>query len=117
VRGSRRSESHSTADATRVERRADARRQRAMSHLERIRGQTPRRAARPPRLTGWGGAALVFGEHSKLVSRGMAAYMSRLMGPQAPIVEVPEAQHHVFLDQPLGFVASLRALLDGWSRA
>lgn len=62
-------------------------------------------------------AALVFGEHSKLVSRRTAAYMSRLMGPQAPIVEVPEAQHHVFLDQPLAFVACLRALLDGWSRA
>lgn len=62
-------------------------------------------------------AALIFGEHSKLVSRRTAAYMSRLMGPQAPIVEVPEAQHHVFLDQPLAFVACLRALLDGWTRA
>jgi pimeloyl-ACP methyl ester carboxylesterase len=62
-------------------------------------------------------SALIFGERSALVSRRTAAYMSGLMGPQAPVVEIPEAQHHVMLDQPLAFVACLRALLDGWSRS
>lgn len=62
-------------------------------------------------------AALIFGENSALVSRDTADYMSELMGPQAPIVEIPEAQHHVMLDQPLAFVAALRTLLDGWVRA
>lgn len=62
-------------------------------------------------------AALIFGEKSALVSRGTASYMSSLMGPHAPIVEVPEAQHHVMLDQPLAFVAALRMLLDAWIRA
>jgi pimeloyl-ACP methyl ester carboxylesterase len=62
-------------------------------------------------------AALIFGEKSALVSRGTASYMSRLMGPAAPIVEVPEAQHHVMLDQPLAFVAALRMLLENWIRA
>jgi hypothetical protein len=38
------------------------------------------------------------------------------MGPRAPVVEVPEARHHVMLDQPLGFVAALRMLLDSWIR-
>ena len=38
------------------------------------------------------------------------------MGPRAPVVEVPEARHHVMLDQPLAFVAALRMLLDGWMR-
>ncbi len=61
-------------------------------------------------------AALIFGESSALVSRETAAYMSELMGPQAPIVEIPEARHHVMLDQPLAFVAALRAILDGWVR-
>jgi hypothetical protein len=42
--------------------------------------------------------------------------MSSLMGPRAPVVEVPEARHHVMLDQPLGFVAALRMLLDSWMR-
>jgi pimeloyl-ACP methyl ester carboxylesterase len=62
-------------------------------------------------------AALIFGEKSALVSRDTAIYMSSLMGPKAPIVEVPEAQHHVVLDQPLAFVAALRMLLESWSRA
>lgn len=62
-------------------------------------------------------AALIFGEKSALVSHGTASYMSSLMGPHAPIVEVPEAQHHVMLDQPLAFVAALRMLLDTWIRA
>jgi len=62
-------------------------------------------------------AALIFGEKSALVSRSTASYMSSLMGPHAPIVEVPEAQHHVMLDQPLAFVAALRMLLDTWIRA
>jgi pimeloyl-ACP methyl ester carboxylesterase len=50
-------------------------------------------------------AALIFGEKSALVSRETASYMSSLMGPRAPVVEVPEARHHVMLDQPLAFVA------------
>jgi pimeloyl-ACP methyl ester carboxylesterase len=62
-------------------------------------------------------AALIFGEKSALVSRETASYMSSLMGTAAPIVEVPEAQHHVMLDQPLAFVAALRMLLQSWIRA
>jgi pimeloyl-ACP methyl ester carboxylesterase len=62
-------------------------------------------------------AALIFGERSALVSRKTASYMSQLMRPKAPIVEVPEAQHHVMLDQPLAFVAALRMLLENWIRA
>jgi len=62
-------------------------------------------------------AALMFGENSKLVSRATASYMSSLMGPQAPIVEIPEAEHHVMLDQPIAFVAAVRMLLQSWVRA
>ena len=62
-------------------------------------------------------AALIYGEASALLSRDTADYMSELMGPQAPVVEIPQAQHHIMLDQPLAFVASLRLLLDGWVRA
>jgi pimeloyl-ACP methyl ester carboxylesterase len=29
----------------------------------------------------------------------------------APYVEVPEADHHVMIDQPLAFVAAIEALL------
>jgi pimeloyl-ACP methyl ester carboxylesterase len=51
-----------------------------------------------------------------VVTRETASYMSSLMGPRAPVVEVPEARHHVMLDQPLAFVAALRILLDSWVR-
>ena len=61
-------------------------------------------------------AALIFGEKSALVSRETASYMSSLMGPRAPVVEVPEARHHVMLDQPLAFIAALRMLLESWMR-
>lgn len=59
--------------------------------------------------------ALIYGQHSALVSRETAAYMSGLMGSEAPIIEIPEAHHHVMLDQPLGFVSALRTLLAMWS--
>ena len=61
-------------------------------------------------------AALLFGQNSALVSRATATYMSELMGPDAPVIEIPEAQHHLMLDQPLAFVAALRAVLETWLR-
>ena len=61
--------------------------------------------------------ALIHGELSALVKPEGAAYMSSLMGPQSPVVELPQAQHHMMLDQPLAFVAAVRALLDAWRRA
>lgn len=60
-------------------------------------------------------AALIFGEQSALVSRETAVYMSYLMGPRTPVVEIPRARHHVTLDQPLAFVAALRTLLESWA--
>ncbi len=61
-------------------------------------------------------SALIYGDRSAIVSGRTVAYMSRIMGTSAPVVEIPEAHHHVMLDQPLAFVAALRAILDGWAR-
>jgi len=58
--------------------------------------------------------ALMYGEKSALVDDETAAYMSELMGPEAPIVAIPDAYHHVMLDQPLAFVAALRGVLAAW---
>ena len=44
-------------------------------------------------------------------------YMFNLLGRAAPIVTIPEAQHHVMLDQPLALVAALRALLADWNHS
>lgn len=62
-------------------------------------------------------SALIYGQNSALVNRETATYMSGLMGADAPVVELPQAHHHVMLDQPLSFVATLRALLDVWVRS
>lgn len=57
------------------------------------------------------------GEDSVLLPAEVGAYMFNLLGRQAPVVEIPQAQHHVMLDQPLAFVAALRALLADWNHS
>ena len=37
-----------------------------------------------------------------------------VLAPGSPYVEIPEAEHHVMIDQPLAFVAGLSALLAAW---
>ncbi|MFH1329764.1 MAG: alpha/beta hydrolase [Actinomycetota bacterium] len=58
--------------------------------------------------------ALIHGEHSAVVPPDIAAYTAEMMGPQAPVVPLPGAYHHLLLDQPLAFVAALRTLLLAW---
>jgi len=61
--------------------------------------------------------ALVHGQYSALVDAERAAYMSSLMGARAPVIEIPRAQHHLMLDQPLAFVSALATLIECWIRA
>jgi len=64
--------------------------------------------------------AIVNGADSTIVSQDMRAYMAELLAdsPAAvagvPFVEVPEAQHHVLLDQPIALVTALRAVFGSW---
>ncbi len=61
--------------------------------------------------------ALIRGAKSQLFQPEDAAYLLSLIGPGAPYVEIPEADHHVMIDQPLAFVAAMRALLAAWPAA
>lgn len=61
--------------------------------------------------------ALFTGEKSVVVPPDTAAYMYDLMGKVAPVVAIPEAHHHLTLDQPLAFVAALRTLLADWNHS
>ena len=61
--------------------------------------------------------AVFRGEHSVLMPPQIGEYMFNLLGRSAPVVEIPQAQHHVMLDQPLAFVAALRALLADWNHS
>ena len=57
---------------------------------------------------------VIYGENSYLFSQDVADYMFKVLDESVPFVAIPDAQHHVFLDQPLAFVASLRTLLAEW---
>jgi len=61
--------------------------------------------------------ALFRGEHSVVVPPETGEYMYELTGRSAPLVEIPEAHHHLMLDQPLAFIAALRALLADWEHS
>jgi pimeloyl-ACP methyl ester carboxylesterase len=58
--------------------------------------------------------AVFHGELSAIVTPEVNGYMNELLGRSAPFVEIPQAHHHVILDQPLAFVAALRAILADW---
>jgi pimeloyl-ACP methyl ester carboxylesterase len=61
--------------------------------------------------------AVFRGEHSLLMPPETGAYMFNLLGRAAPVVEIPQAQHHIMLDQPLALVAALRVLLADWEHS
>jgi pimeloyl-ACP methyl ester carboxylesterase len=65
------------------------------------------RAARCP-------VAAVRGARSVLVTPELTEYFRANAPAGSPVVVVPEARHHVMLDQPLALVAALRGLLAGW---
>jgi pimeloyl-ACP methyl ester carboxylesterase len=61
--------------------------------------------------------ALVHGELSVVVPPETGEYMYELLERNAPVVEIPEAHHHLILDQPLAFVTAMRALLADWEHS
>jgi len=58
--------------------------------------------------------ALMWGDRSMLMPSEVTDYMRATAPPGTPEIVVPDAAHHVMVDQPLAFVAGLRALLAGW---
>ncbi len=61
--------------------------------------------------------AVLRGEHSVVVPLYSAEYMYDLMGRVSPVVTIPEAHHHLILDQPLSFITALRTLLADWEHS
>lgn len=57
---------------------------------------------------------VIYGEDSYLFTQDIADFMFKVLDEKVPFVGIPEAQHHLFLDQPLAFVSSLRTLLAEW---
>jgi len=61
--------------------------------------------------------AVLHGELSEIVDADVTDYMSERLGRTAPFVEIPQAHHHLILDQPLSFVTGVRALLADWEHS
>ena len=57
--------------------------------------------------------ALIFGAQSESFSAKSAAYMKELK-PSLNVIEMADAQHHLFLDQPLVFIDEVKKILSGW---
>jgi pimeloyl-ACP methyl ester carboxylesterase len=58
--------------------------------------------------------ALIRGETSQLFRAADAEHLMSLIPPGSPWIDTPEAGHHVIVDQPIAFVAALRALIAAW---
>lgn len=52
-----------------------------------------------------------------LVTPDVGEYMYELLDRNAPVVEIPQAHHHLMLDQPLALIAALRTILADWEHS
>jgi len=58
--------------------------------------------------------AVMYGENSYLFSQDIADFMFEVLDESVPFISIPEAQHHLFLDQPMAFISALRTMLAEW---
>jgi len=56
---------------------------------------------------------LLRGERSRLVDHEVAAHLLEVAPAGTRLIDIPDADHHVLLDQPLALVAALRTLIQG----
>jgi len=62
-------------------------------------------------------AALLFGDRSKLMTSERIDLIRRHTPPAAPWIVIPDAGHHIMVDQPLALIAALRSVLEAWQPA
>jgi pimeloyl-ACP methyl ester carboxylesterase len=61
--------------------------------------------------------AYLFGDRSRLMTHARLDLIRRHSPPDAPWIVIPDAGHHIMVDQPLALVAALRSLLEAWQPA
>ena len=64
------------------------------------------RIARAP-----GSIVIVYGEQSALFDDDSADYVRECGGGHIPMIAIPDARHHLMLDQPVAFVSVLKTIL------
>jgi len=58
--------------------------------------------------------AFIYGEKSMFATGDGIAHLKSQAQGRSPFVMVPEAYHHLMMDQPLAFISILRTLLASW---
>jgi|SRR6516165_10072790 pimeloyl-ACP methyl ester carboxylesterase len=58
--------------------------------------------------------AFIYGDRSGLVTPPVVDAARQLLAPDTPFIAIPDAAHHVPIDQPIALVSVLRALLSLW---
>lgn len=58
--------------------------------------------------------AQIYGAQSRIMQRDDVSRFLSIVRPGTPAVEIADAGHHVFVDQPIAVVAALRALISGF---
>ena len=61
--------------------------------------------------------SLMFGDRSALLTPPRRALLRRSTPLDTPWIEIPDAGHHVMVDQPLALVAALRTQIEAWQPA
>ena len=61
--------------------------------------------------------AYLFGERSKLMTNARLDLIRRHAPVAAPWIVIPDAGHHIMVDQPLALIGALRSLLETWQPA
>ena len=57
------------------------------------------------------------GADTSLVTDGIWTFMAETFGPETPMISIPDAQHHLILDQPLAMASALETLMQsGWGQ-
>ncbi|MCB1028389.1 MAG: alpha/beta hydrolase [Microthrixaceae bacterium] len=77
----------------------------------------PPRSATRDLLDQVGCRVALFRAEDGLVTPDIGAYMYERLGRRAPVVEIPQAGHHMMLDQPLSLLTGLRTLLADWDHS
>ena len=61
--------------------------------------------------------SLMFGDRSALLTPPRRALLRRSAPLDTPWIEIPDAGHHVMVDQPVALVAALRTQIEAWQPA
>ncbi|WP_240962556.1 alpha/beta hydrolase [Sphingobium sp. TB-6] len=59
--------------------------------------------------------AIIYGRESPLFTADSRDYVREQGGEDIAIVEIPDARHHLMLDQPIAFAAAIAAILAVWT--